>query len=218
MKLLDLFCGAGGCSVGYNRAGFDVVGIDINPQPRYPFEFYQGDAFEFLAEHWREFDVFGASPPCQPYSVTASLATSDYPKLIEPLRRALEVIGKPYIIENVPGAPLNNPLMLCGSMFGLRVLRHRHFECKPIIWWPPASCCHWGTASACGRGKSKGNPTGYVPGSFENFDFITVTGADYIADDGRQAMGIDWMIKKELSQAIPPAYTEFIGNQIKVMI
>ncbi len=220
MKLLDLFCGAGGCSAGYTRAGFEVVGVDINPQPRYPFEFVQADAFEFLADHWREFDVISASPRCQPYSPTAALCSRkfDYMDEIVKVRKALDWTGKPYVIENVPGAPLINPLMLCGSMFGLRVRRHRHFECEPVIWWPPASCNHWGVASACGRGKPKGNPAGYVAGTLENFDFITVAGADYIAADGRRAMGIDWMTKKELSQAIPPTYTEFIGERIKELI
>lgn len=220
MRLLDLFCGAGGCSVGYARAGFEVVGVDVEPQPRYPFEFHQSDWLGYLMAHWREFDVISASPRCQPYSRTSVLCKQkfDYMDEVSEVRKALDWTGKPYIIENVPGAPLDNPLMLCGSMFGLRVLRHRHFECKPVIWWGPAACSHWGVASACGRGKSKNNPSGYVPGSFEHFDFITVTGSDYIAADGRQAMGIDWMIKKELSQAIPPAYTEFIGRKIKELI
>ncbi len=220
MRLLDLFCGAGGCSVGYHRAGFEVVGVDINPQPRYPFKFYQGDWLGFLRAHGGDFDVIHASPRCQLDSVTAALYKGpEIPRdELYQVRKELQATGKPYVIENVPGAPLINPLMLCGSMFGLRVLRHRIFECSPVIWWPPATCNHWGKASSGGRGKSEKNPNGYVAGTLENFDFITVTGADYIARDGRKAMGIDWMIKKELSQAIPPAYTEFIGGELLKML
>lgn len=193
--------------MGYHRAGFEVVGVDINPQPRYPFEFYQADALEFCAEHGAEFDVIHASPPCQVYSVTRSLATREHPDLVADTRAALQATGKLYIIENVPGAPLHNPLLLCGTMFGLRVIRHRLFECWPVICFSPATCQHNGTVS--------GNR--HFPGvrkTLQNFDFLTVVGNDYIAEDGRRAMGIDWMTKKELSQAIPPAYTEWLGSQM----
>ncbi len=130
----------------------------------------------------------------------------------------MQLIGKPYVIENVPGAPLVNPITLCGTMFGLQVIRHRLFECSPAIWGPTAQCQHVGRASACGRGKSKQNPTGYIAGSLDNFEFITVTGNDYIYQDGQKAMEIDWTTKKELSQAIPPAYTKWIGNQMRSAI
>jgi DNA (cytosine-5)-methyltransferase 1 len=206
--------------MGYHCAGFDeIVGVDIAPQKRYPFEFVRGDALKFAARHGHEFDVIHASPPCQVYSVTRVLSTGNHPDLVEATRFTLSMIGRPYIIENVPGAPLLNPITLCGTMFpGLRVIRHRLFECSPVVWWAPTSCLHWGTASASGRGKSNKNPSGYIPGNLKNFDFITVTGHDYIAADGRKAMGIDWMTKKELSQAIPPAYTEWLGRQILELI
>jgi DNA (cytosine-5)-methyltransferase 1 len=174
---------------------------------------------EYVRQHGHEYDLIVAGPPCQLYSVTSALSNGDYPDLVGPTREALQAIGKPYIIENVPGAPLINPLMLCGTMFPeLRVRRHRLFECVPIIWFPPMSCYHWGVASACGRGKSSENQSGYIPGTLDNFDFITVTGSDYIAADGRKAMGIDWMTKAELSQAIPPAYTEWLGKQMLKLI
>jgi len=105
--------------------------------------------------------------------------------------------------------------MLCGTMFaGLKVIRHRLFETSPVIWWPPGQCRHIGVASAAGRGKTNGNKSGYIPGTLENFDYITVTGNDYIAADGRLAMGIDWMPKSVLSQAIPSAYTKWLGSQL----
>lgn len=219
MRVLDLYCGAGGMSMGYHRAGFDVVGVDIAPQPRYPFEFVQGDALEYAAANGGGFDLISASPPCQIYSVTWPLAKGAHLDLVSTTRDTLQAIGKPYVIENVPGSPLENALMLCGTMFPhLRVVRHRLFETVPLLWWPPAPCNHWGVCSAAGRGKSRSNKKGYVPGSFDNFDFITVAGNDYIKADGAKAMGIDWMIKKELSQAIPPPYSEWLGRQIMVLI
>ena len=201
LRLLDAFCCAGGTSYGYHQAGFEVVGVDHKPQPRFPFEFHQADALEFIAEHGHEFDVIGASPPCQIHSVTASLSNGNHPDLITSTRKALISTGKPYIIENVPGAPLINPLMLCGTMFGLRVIRHRLFEIWPEpIWFPPASCCHW----------SKINQNG----------FVTMFGNGASRDKGgnvaawKAASNIDWMTVAELSQAIPPAYTKWIGEQV----
>lgn len=208
MRLLDLFCGAGGAAMGYHRAGFnEIVGVDIKPQKRYPFEFVLGDALEYLSEHGQEFDVIHASPPCQAYSVTRSLHHNSYPMLIEETREALIATGKPYIIENVPGAPLIDPLVLCGTMFGLRVIRHRLFECNPQITFAPAMCEH------DGRVSRRGEISSYATG-----EFITVAGHNFIADDGRDAMGIDWMTCKELAQAIPPAYTEWIGRQLLEML
>lgn len=211
--VLDTFCGAGGCSVGYHRAGFDVVGVDVEPQPHYPFEFYQGDAIEFISQHGHEFDMIHASPPCQGYSKTRFMhKNKKYPDLVAATRDALISTGKPYIIENVPGSPLYNYVMLCGTMFDLRVLRHRWFECSPTITMSPFSCNHWGKAT--GSGSNRHEIAGGTISLQDGFDFVTVCGNDYLADEGRMAMGIDWMPKSKLSQAIPPAYTEWIGQRM----
>ena len=128
-RLLDLFCGAGGAAMGYHRAGFEVVGVDINPQPHYPFEFIQGDAVEVALDAWRLFDAIHASPPCQAYSWSAKRwAEVERAELVAPTRSLLADIGRPYVIENVVGAPLIDPITLCGEMFGLEVIRHRLFE------------------------------------------------------------------------------------------
>ena len=195
--------------MGYYRAGFDVTGVDIQPQKRFPFKFIQADALEYLEAHWQEYDFIAASPPCQGYSVTRSLTKKQYPMLIEAVRHLLNSIGKPYAIENVLGAPLVNPLLLCGSMFpGLKVYRHRLFETNPPIYWPPAPCNHIYSMPA-----SKGEYH-----TLEKKDFITCVGHNFKAADGRIAMGIDWMTRAELAEAIPPAYTEFIGRQIIELI
>ena len=204
MRLLDTFCGAGGAAVGYHRAGFEVVGVDIAPQPHYPFEFHRAEALEYIREHGHEFDVIHASPPCQAYSVTKSLHDNDHPDLVVQVRRTLEATHKPYVIENVPGAPLVDYVILCGTMFGLRVIRHRLFECKPTIWFSPAACNHAGRMA-----PSKGQYH-----SLDGYDFITCAGHNFKADAGRKAMGIDWMTRDELSQALPPAYTEWLGRRI----
>ncbi|MDE3197585.1 MAG: DNA cytosine methyltransferase, partial [Acidobacteriota bacterium] len=136
-RLLDLFCCAGGAGAGYGRAGFEVVGVDLKPQPRYPFEFRQADALALDSDFIASFDAIHASPPCQSYSDLAKRNGNahEWPRLVEPVRRMLQQSGLPYIIENVEGAPLLNPVVLCGTMFrGLRVLRHRLFESNfPII-------------------------------------------------------------------------------------
>ena len=185
-----------------------MVGVDIKPQPRYiGDEFYQADALEYLAAHWREYDVVAASPPCQKFSRLNHLHKKYYPDLISPIRDLLISTGKPYIIENVPEASLRNPVTLCGTMFNLLVIRHRAFECNPDIWWPAGPCQHWG----------KSTPKGFHS-TFANGDFITVTGHNFLVNEARLAMGIDWMIANELREAIPPAYTEYIGKQLLAMI
>lgn len=210
-RLLDLFCGAGGSSMGYHRAGFEVVGVDNRPQPHYPFEFHLADAFEYLAAHWREFDAFGASPPCQKYSVTWYLnRRDDVSDLIAVTRDALAKTDKPYVIENVERAPLVNPLILCGTMFGLRVIRHRLFECNPPIWFPPRPCAHNGNVSG-NRAMKAGLR---ITPRLKDFDYLTVAGHDFIVSEANEAMGIGWMNQHEVAQAIPPAYTEFIGKQL----
>lgn len=211
MKLLDLYCGAGGSAVGYHRAGFEVVGVDIKPQPQYPLEFHQADALEYLAEHGRKYDLIHASPVCKGYSRLAKLHKSKtYPDQIAELRELLQFIGKPYVIENVVGAPLINPVMLCGSMFGLRVYRHRLFETWPVqIPMSPMSCNHWATASG---NKAYKAAKGKTP-NLTDFDILTITGHDFVLEDARIAMGIDWMGQAGISQAIPPVFTEWIGRQ-----
>ena len=219
-KLLDLFCGAGGAGMGYFRAGFEVTGIDIRPQPNYPFRFIQADALEYVIEHGHEFDAIHASPPCQVHTTLGDLvrkqpgrgATYDdrHHDLIPQTRRALELIGHPYVIENVVGAAnsLRSPIMLCGNMFGLKVYRHRLFECSVMILAPTH---HKHLIKALGKG--------YTPKSEDEFVCVTgKVGANVLA---QKAMGIDWMSTKriedrtsEASQAIPPAYTEYIGRQL----
>jgi DNA (cytosine-5)-methyltransferase 1 len=204
-RLLDLFCGAGGAAVGYHRAGFDVVGVDNRPQPRYPFEFVQADATTYPLDG---FDAIHASPPCQAYSVTASLHTAEYPRLIEPIRHRLAATGRPYLIENVVGAPLLNPVRLCGSSFGLGVRRHRLFETSfPVGFVPP--CAHYlqpAPVDVTGTGASRlgGRPDGGGGNSRKPRNL----------DHARDVMGIDWMRRVELAEAIPPAYAEYIGAQL----
>lgn len=209
--LLDLFCGAGGAAMGYYRAGFKtIIGVDHKPQPHYPFVFVQSDAMDYLQQYGHNFDVIHASPVCQGHSVLNRIHKRVYFDYIAPLRDALRNTGKPYIIENVQEAPLYNYLLLCGSMFGLRVQRHRIFECNPMLIFPPATCNHWGKASGCRHVKGQDKKHR----SLKNFAFLTITGHDFILADASKAMGIEWMNQAEISQAIPPAYTEFVGREI----
>jgi DNA (cytosine-5)-methyltransferase 1 len=205
-RLLDLFCGAGGAGMGYFRAGFEVVGVDIAPQPRYPFECHQADALDFLREHAAEFDAIHASPPCQGYSVCRFLpqnAGNVYALLIDGVRAELQSVGKPYVIENVSGAPLETPVILEGRMFGLKVLRKRLFECSPFLLSPPISPMK--------KRKYVADISEFERGQY---GFVGVYGQRFAVPVAREAMGIDWMTRAELAQAIPPAYTEFIGTQL----
>lgn len=216
-RLLDLFCGAGGAGMGYHRAGFDVVGVDIKPQPRYPFTFHQGDALAFCREHGHEFDAIHASPPCQAFSTLRVMHNArEHDDLLTPTRTLLESIGRPYVIENVVGAPILHGITLCGTMFGLGVevydgwrelRRHRWFETSFAMLAP--SCRHQG--ATIGIYGDHARDRRRKPGVRER-------GIDFPDSDklrlAQEAMGIDWMIWKEISQAIPPAYTEFIGRQL----
>lgn len=201
-RLLDLMCGAGGASVGYARAGFDVVGVDVAPQKNYPFEFHQADALEFPLDG---FDVVHASPPCQSWTAYRRRGAgvgSSYPQLIEPIRDRLDQSGLPYVIENVPGAPLRQPFQLCGSSFGLNVRRHRLFESN-ISMLPPGCDHGWQTP----RFASATNRT--------NLRRTVEIGVWRIPlDVQREAMGISWMSLEELSESIPPAFTSWIGEQL----
>lgn len=200
--LLDLFCGAGGAAVGYHRAGFEVVGVDSAPQPHYPFKFVQADAMTF------DLDGFGAihaSPPCQGYSALRHMHAdrlASHPRLIEPLRERLHAALVPYVIENVPGAPLEWPTLLCGSMFGLCVergwlQRHRLFEASFTV--PHLACDHPKDVRALGV---------YGEGTQGGWNCRASRA------EAPELMGIDWMPHKSLVQAIPPAYTEYIGQYL----
>lgn len=213
MRLLDLYCKAGGASVGYKTAGFEeVVGVDIKKQKRYPYEFIQADALEVLndVDFLRKFDVIHASPPCQTHSATRHLRnaqgkSTDKVDLIPQTREALikwanENEGGYYVIENVPGAPLINPIQICGSHFELKVRRHRLFESNFKL--VGTTCKH----------KEQGRPVG-IYGSMRD----EIPGGGHTAktiEQAREAMGIDWMIWGELVEAIPPAYSKWIGKQI----
>jgi DNA (cytosine-5)-methyltransferase 1 len=201
MRLLDLFCGAGGAAAGYQRAGFDVVGVDIAPQPRYPFEFHQADAMTFPLDG---FDAIHASPPCQAYSRLRHLpwlAGRSWPALLAPTIERLAGAGLPWIVENVQDAPMAWSVVLCGQAMGLPFYRHRRFTSNVMLMAPP----HWahtrviapGSASLAARMAGSDGVTGVLPGERAGF-----------------ALGIDWMTRAELTQAIPPAYTEHIGRQL----
>lgn len=221
--LLDLFCGAGGAAMGYHRAGFDVIGVDIRPQPRYPFPFVQADALHVLqfvaddAEPWpaehpypapARPDAIHASPPCQAYTAmrTSWNARTDHPDLLPPVRDRLAAIGIPWVIENVPGAPMRPDVMLCGSAFGLgipgyQLRRHRWFELSDG-WLMSPPCQHHGPVIGIygDHGRDRRRTRGY--------------GRYFTLAERQAAMRIDWMARDELDQAIPPAYTEHIGRHL----
>lgn len=210
-RILDLYCGAGGASMGYHRAGFDITGVDIAPQRHYPFDFVQADALDhlrnMLADGWlalMQYDAIHASPPCAAYSkatLSQRRAGRRYPRLIGPTRELLAETGLLYIIENVPEAPLRADLRLCGCQVGLELRRVRSFETN----WPLSPL---------------------VPGHHHPHPVVSVTGhgtpayvravLDYTpnTDHYRAAMGIEWMGREELREAIPPAYTEHVGRAL----
>jgi DNA (cytosine-5)-methyltransferase 1 len=206
-RLLDLFCGAGGAAEGYHRAGFDVVGVDIVAQPHYPYEFVRADAMTYP---WRGFAAIHASPPCQAYSILRSInPRKDPPALIEPLRERLKESRKPYVIENVEGAPLVRPLVLCGTEFSLNVKmgdgvirwlrRHRLFESSIMLTRAVGCrCAARQIAGVYGHGAKHS----------------TVKGTPCSAEEAAAVLGVWWMTRDEMSQAIPPAYTEYVGRQL----
>jgi len=207
VKLLDLFCGAGGASAGYAAAGFEVHGVDLKHGKRYPYTYVRADVLDVLRDknYLDQFDVIHASPPCQTHSITQHLRnaqgkTTSKLDLIPQTRAALVESGKPYIIENVPGSPLINPIQLCGSSFGLKVRRHRLFESNMAL-----------IGSVCNH-KLQGRPIG-VYGSLN--DEIPKGGKTAATiDEARNAMDISWAIWTELVEAIPPAYTKYLGGQL----
>ena len=193
--------------MGYSRAGFDIIGVDINRQPNYPFEFIQEDALSYIGHNYSKFDVIHASPPCQAYTRKnynwgrSRTYHYDHPDLLEPTRNVLTEIGLPYVIENLPEAPMKGSLTLCGTMFGLKIIKHRVFEANwPLPFFVPISCNHTDTYNPWkGQGRS--------------------------AEKLREAQGTPWIpssggaSRKEgrtgdLFNAIPPAYTQFIGEYL----
>lgn len=203
--LLDLFCGAGGATMGYQRAGFRVTGVDIAPQKNYcGHEFIQADAMEILSDLDRlaSFDAIHASPPCQGYSAMSACRpglADQYPRLIEPVRAALIGSGRPYVIENVPGSPLIDPVVLCGTMFGYELYRHRLFESNVAIPIPDHPE-HVMSASKAGHWK---------PGTV-----MSVAGHFAPVAHGRKVMDIHWMNREEMAEAIPPYYAEHVGRSV----
>ncbi|HXJ66289.1 MAG TPA: DNA cytosine methyltransferase [Actinomycetota bacterium] len=230
MRLLDLFSGAGGAAMGYHRAGFEVVGVDINPQPRYPFEFHQADAMSILrgmegwpsfnGEMWRPgyFDAIHASPPCQAFTQMSArwrgkgTAADEHLDLLTPTLERLRQMDKPWVVENVPGARrlMRNPLILHGGQFGLGVHRPRLFESNVMLLNFTARA----TRSPLGvYGKPDGRTT-YRYRNNGNLKGKSLIRAWKSLEEGSAAMGIDWMDVAGLREAIPPAYTEFIGEQL----
>lgn len=209
--LLDLFCGAGGAGTGYHRAGFDIIGVDIEPQPRYPFEFIQADALTFALDFdWSQVQAIHASPPCQRYSISTAgfrAAGKEYPDLIAPTREALKASGLPWVMENVPRAPLRADFVLCGCMFLLPGLkRERWFETNWSGLQMQSPCHHPDPiVTVIGHGPNQHSPYRHVPGA----EWTRLKKA---------AMGIDWMNREELGEAIPPAYTQYIGAQLLAAI
>jgi len=225
-KILDLFCCAGGAGMGYSRAGFDVYGVDIDPQPNYPFAFHLDDALTVLyrmvnnagryvfrrpdghAEFMglADFDAIHASPPCQGYTALAAVHGNEWPKLIEPVRELLDASGLPYVIENVQGSPVRRDMTLCGEMFGLAVIRHRYFELGRWSGVAPAHKPHRGRVAGMRHGEWFTGPYFAVYGE---------GGGKGSVAEWQQAMGIDWTkVRREIAEAIPPAYTEHIGRQL----
>lgn len=207
MKVLDLFCGAGGSAVGLHRAGFEVIGVDVNEQSQYPYPQYIKDVFELDLSFFNDFDLIWASPPCQAFSFGTEVWRNrgrKYPDHISKTRELLLRTKKPFIIENLTRSPIRNDIVLCGVMFGLNVLRHRAFEIELFKIKQPTHIKHKGTAkdgpytTVAGHGQGKGRTT---------------------LKAWQEAMGIDWITdKKMLAEAIPPAYSEYIGTELKKLL
>lgn len=219
-KLLDLFCGAGGASVGYHRAGFEVVGVDVRWQRRFPFRFVWNDALSYMRLHKDEiratYSAVHASPPCQDYSTLTQgnrmrKAWWDrHQDLIGATREGLQEIGLPWVLENVPASWIRPDITLCGEMFGLGVLRHRYFELGG-----------WTTSATMPHKEHRGPVRGWRHGVFVDGPYLQVYGSGGgkgTVAEWSQAMGIVWMTRPELAEAIPPAYTQWVGEQLMAWI
>lgn len=203
-RLLDLCCGAGGAAAGYYAAGFDVVGVDIDPQPHYPFPQYTEDVLTW--DDW-DYDAIHISPPCQRWTLMNQSTNHQHPDLYTPMLPVLKETGLPYVIENVPSSPIKPTLVLCGTQFSLKtddglkeLRRHRHFETNWRIRSPQQPCNH-------------SLPPVWAAGHNPNEQYVTRYGPCPI-EERRQAYGIDWMNRDELTESIPPAFTKFIGEQL----
>jgi DNA (cytosine-5)-methyltransferase 1 len=200
VRLLDLFCCQGGASAGYAAAGFDVTGVDLQPQPRYPYRFIRADALDYARHHAAEYDAVHASPPCQAHSNAQRIRNRAHPELIAPLRDILVGLGIPYIIENVVGAPLIDPVELCGSMFALRTYRHRIFE-SSITLTAPVHPPHQRRQTKMGRALRDGDWY-HAVGNFSNVGYV------------RRDMQVPWMNRDGIRESIPPAYARHVGHQL----
>lgn len=201
-KLLDLCCAQGGASAGYAQAGFDVTGVDIKRQRRYPFTFHQADAVEFVKEHGHEYQVIAASPPCQAWSHCQRIRDNEHPDLIATVREVLVASGKPFIIENVEDARpvMVDPILICGAAFGLNTYRHRLFESN-VDLVAPEHPVHTRSVVKMGRALEPGDQY-HAVGNF--------IGVDYVRED----MQVPWMSRNGIREAVPPSYTEFLGRQL----
>jgi len=212
LKILDAFCGAGGAAVGYAAAGFEVIGVDIAAQPNYPYEFHQGDAIEFIATHGGEFAAIHASPPCQASSALTKGTNRGrtYEQLIPQTREALSRFDVPTVLENVAGAQISKDLTLCGEMFGLNVIRHRFFELEGWNTDQPRHVPH------------RGRVAGWRHGEFFDGPYVAVYGeggGKGSVPQWQNAMGIYHTdVRKEIAEAIPPAYTRFIGSRLAALL
>ncbi|MFF5647919.1 class I SAM-dependent methyltransferase [Streptomyces collinus] len=201
-RLLDLFCCQGGAAKGYDDAGFDVTGVDKDPQPRYPYRFVQADAIAFVLEHGAAFDFIHASPPCQHDTDCQRIQGNNHPDLIAPTRAALETTGRPWVMENVGGAvpKLRAPVMLCGQMFRLANYRHRFFETGGgLALEQPQHPAHVVPQAKMGRPVPPGHYGQFV-GNFSGVDLA------------RRVLGVPWMNRDGIRECIPPAYAEHVGR------
>ncbi|MFF8473858.1 SAM-dependent methyltransferase [Streptomyces sp. NPDC015414] len=211
---LDLFCCQGGASAGFGRAGLAVLGVDKDPQPHYPFAFVQADAVEFLDRYGHLFDSISASPPCQAFTLAQRIQNNEHPDFITPTRTLLKELGRPWVLENVPGSPLLDPVVLCGAMFGLHTYRHRHFETGGgFAFTAPEHPEHVHPTVKMGRalksredylkeGQDRGGDWYHAVGNFQNPAYV------------RRDLDMPWATRDGLRECIPPAYSKHIGRQL----